>query len=129
MARHILRMAWRVGGAASRTVIPPTRPGVHEPRRPGKAPGVDDADAFVLADRQEVRIARHKERGAAGDGRGEVLVVIRARAHTRHLNGPGDEFRQDDEFLKPERGIEVSAPVPPSLTIRRNWRSAGTRKP
>ena len=31
--------------------------------------GVDEADAFVLAGRQEVGIARHHERGAAFDGR------------------------------------------------------------
>ena len=30
--------------------------------------GVDDADAFVLAGRQEVRIARHNERGVGATG-------------------------------------------------------------
>jgi len=96
--------------------MPPAAPRAQALKRSRKARGVTTRTPSYSPTVKR-GVASHHERGAAGDGCGQVLVVIRVLAHTSHLNGIQNDVRQEDQVLHPECGVEAPPHVPADLGI------------
>ena len=55
---------------------------------------IDDADALIFFEDEQIIITRHDQVGPRGDSQGEYFIVVRVAAYWFLLGGRLDYFRQ-----------------------------------